>query len=87
MGLPERFFRFGQNKISWKESLKRLGWFMLVPAYPRPGGWFGRRPGRTMRLKSRRRYGRMRLAHWRRAAQSLPCWGLGAVARWPWGKG
>lgn len=85
MGLPEKFLRLGQTTVSWK-GLKRLGWFMLVPARPRPGGWpRGARIGR-IRLQSRRGDRAMKLSRWRPAARSLPCWGLGAVAGWPWGK-
>jgi hypothetical protein len=58
-----------------RKSFRRLGWAGLA-AMCRGG----------VGLRQRRHHCESaRLGRWRRAAQCLPCWGLGVKAGWPWG--
>ena len=79
MGLPGKGRRMGQTTAFWM-GLKRLGWINSLPACP---GWGGRSGGGGRH--HRHRHTAAGLAGWRRALRGFPCWGLGAVAGWPWG--
>ncbi len=73
-----RFFGMGgrgRRAVRLRQAFRRLGRACLRRM---------RQGGVTLRQQHRRR-GSTRLGRWRRAAQCLPCWGLGVKAGWPWG--
>jgi hypothetical protein len=79
MGPPGKGRQMGQTPGFWM-GLKRLGWINFMPGCrgrDGRGGGGGRH--------HRQRHKAVGLAGWHRAARGLPCWGLGAVAGWPWG--
>lgn len=77
MGAMGKGMRAGRGAGLWME-LKRVDWIGFMPGWRGISGWGGRR-------RHRRRQGRAGWAGWRRASWGIPCWGLGAVAGWPWG--
>ena len=77
MGAMRGGMRARRGAGFWME-LKRVDWIGLMPGWRGRSGWCGRR-------QHQRRQRRMGWAGWRRASWGIPCWGLGAVAGWPWG--
>lgn len=77
MGPMGKGMRAGRMAGFWME-LKRVNWIGFMPGWRGISGWGGRR-------HHRRRQRPIGLAGWQRASRGPPCWGLGAVAGWPWG--
>jgi hypothetical protein len=84
MGLLGEGRRSGQATGFWM-SLERLGWINLVPGCRGRSGCLWGGGDEAGRRHHQHRQKAAGLAGWRRAPRGLPCWGLGAVAGWPWG--
>ena len=82
--LPGRGSRFALAGGFWT-GFKWLGWPQFMPRGRVGSGWLRRARGGPAKRQHRCRHGAMKLVRWQRATQGLPCWGLGAVAGWPWG--
>ena len=77
MGPMGKGMRSGRGTGFWME-LKRIDWIGFMPGWRGMSGWGGKR-------HHRRRQRSMGWGDWRQASWGIPCWGLGAVAGWPWG--
>jgi hypothetical protein len=77
MGPMGKGIRAGRRAGLWME-LKRVDWIGFMPGWRGISAWGCRR-------HHRRRQESMEWAGWRRGSWGIPCWGLGAVAGWPWG--
>ena len=84
MRLPGKSSRFALTGSFWT-CFKRLDWRHFVPGGRVGERWLRSTRRGVARQRHRTRPRGMKLVRWRRTAQGLPCWGLGAVAGWPWG--